>query len=136
MYVLNYVNLPAKSPNFGPKWQFFIIKVGIFRLRPIERYIYNFVYFIFNSHVLHKHKTEIIKMKRNIGALQFYKKLKNKRRSLLLFRMETAAYKMHAFMRRSYFLYFFSFLFCVVRTKKNDLNNAFACHSLGLTPRK
>ena len=74
-------------------------------------------------------------MKRNIGALQFYKKLKNKRRSLLLFRMETAAYKMHAFMRRSYLLYFFSFLFYVVRTK-NDLNNAFACHSLGLTPRK
>ena len=64
--------------------------------------------------MLHKYKTEIIKMKRNIGALQFYKKLKNKRCSLLLFHMEMAAYKMHAFMRRSYFLYFFSFLFYVV----------------------
>ena len=74
-------------------------------------------------------------MKWNIGALLLNKKLKNKRRSSLLFRMETATYKMHAFMRRSYFLYFFSFLFYVVRTK-SDLNNAFACHSLGLTPRK
>ena len=86
--------------------------------------------------LIHKHKTEIIKMKRNIGALQFYKKLKNKRRSLLLFRMETAAYKMHAFMRRSYFLYFFLFFSMLFAQKKNDLNNVFACHSLGLTPRK
>ena len=75
--------------------------------------------------MLHKHKTEIIKMKWNIGALQFYKKLKNKRRSLLLFHMGMATYKMHAFMRQSYFLYFFffSFLCC---SHKNDLNNAFA----------
>ena len=74
-------------------------------------------------------------MKRNIGALKFYKKLKNKRRSLLFFRMETAAYKMHAFKRRSYFLYFFfSFLSYVVRTgKKNDLKKT---RSLGLIPRK
>ena len=71
-------------------------------------------------------------MKWDIGTLQFYKKLKNKSRSLLLFRMETATFKMHAFMRRSYFLYFFSFLL----PTKNDLNNAFACHSLGLIPRK
>ena len=69
-------------------------------------------------------------MKWNIGALQFYKKLKNKRRSLILFRMETATYKMHAFM----YLIFFSFLCC--SHKKDDLNNSFACHSLGLTPRK
>ena len=68
----------------------------------------------------------------HVRTLQFNKKLKNKIRSLLLFRMETATYKMHAFMRRSYFLYFFSFLL----QKRIDLNNAFACHSLGLTPRK
>ena len=74
-------------------------------------------------------------MKRNIGALQLYKKLKIKIRSLLLFRMETAAYKLHAFMRPSYFLYFFFFSMLFVQ-KKNDLNNTFTCHSLGLTLRK
>ena len=92
---------------------FLLLRVGIFQLRPIERYIYNFVYFIFHSHVLHKHKTEIIKMKRNIGALKFYKKLKNKRRSLLFFPMETAAKKcMHLSAGHIFCTFFFFSFLC------------------------
>ena len=90
----------------------------MFRLRPIERYIYNFVYFIFHSHVLHKHQTEIIKMKRNIGALQFCKKLKIRDALCYYFAWKRQLIKCMHLCAGHIFCTFFSFLFYVVRTKK------------------
>ena len=72
-------------------------------------------------------------MKWNIGALQFYKKLKKIKDVLCYyFAWKRQPIKcMHLCAGHIFCtLFFFSFLCC--SHKKNDLNNAFACHSLGL----